>query len=323
MMGSTYHRLVLTLPLAVALALASLLGLARAAKPTATTRSPGMSQWGALGYAERGYDYRAILTHYYAGTGIGDAAAGQRVNVLLQGARRRVSLTGAGSANGQPLLPAVTYSVSPDGPDRVVLRGPHTQLVAATLSLLGPAGLRLKGLADNGLQGGLYRGSLVLRPAAGGGVDAIDAIDLEGYVRGVVSAEMPAGWPAAALDAQAVAARTYALTAHAGPGGEFDVYCDTRSQVYRGVAAETPSTNLAVVATAGQLVVREGHPIVTYYFAGSPPRHRRPSPHQRPAPSPAPTTPTPPPTPPAPNAQGAAQAPASSPATAQGAVQAP
>ena len=46
---------------------------------------------------------------------------------------------------------------------------------------------------------------------------------------------------AAALQAQAVAVRTYALTAHAG-GAKFDVYSDTRSQVYRGPAAETAST---------------------------------------------------------------------------------
>ncbi len=57
-------------------------------------------------------------------------------------------------------------------------------------------------------------------------------------MRGVVAAEMPASWPLAALEAQAVASRTYALTAHAG-GSRFDVYSDTRSQVYRGAAAET------------------------------------------------------------------------------------
>ncbi len=79
------------------------------------------------------------------------------------------------------------------------------------------------------------------------------------YVRGVVSAEMPSSWPLAALEAQAVASRTYALTAHAG-GSRFDVYADTRSQVYRGVAAETPQTNAAVAATAGQIVTYDGTP---------------------------------------------------------------
>src|SRR5207302_155158 len=83
-------------------------------------------------------------------------------------------------------------------------------------------------------------------------------------VRGVVSAEMSASWPAAALEAQAVATRTYALTAHAG-GSRFDVYADTRSQVYAGPAAYTAATNAAVAATAGQIVTYAGAPAITYF----------------------------------------------------------
>ena len=96
----------------------------------------------------------------------------------------------------------------------------------------------------------------------------VQAVPLERYVRGVVSAEMPAEWPLAALEAQAIASRTYALTAHAG-GSRFDVYSDTRSQVYRGVAAETAHTNAAVAATAGQIVTYAGKPAITYFFASS------------------------------------------------------
>ena len=93
-------------------------------------------------------------------------------------------------------------------------------------------------------------------------------VPLERYVRGVVSAEMPSNWPLASLEAQAVASRTYALAAHAG-GAKFDVYSDTRSQVYRGVAAETAQTNAAVTATAGQVVLYGGRPATTYFFASS------------------------------------------------------
>jgi SpoIID/LytB domain protein len=93
-------------------------------------------------------------------------------------------------------------------------------------------------------------------------------VALERYVRGVVSAEMPSNWPLPALEAQAVASRTYALTAHAG-GSRFDVYSDTRSQVYLGVAAETATTNAAVAATAGQIVLYAGRPATTYFFASS------------------------------------------------------
>ena len=96
----------------------------------------------------------------------------------------------------------------------------------------------------------------------------VKRVPLERYVRGVVAAEMPSSWPAAALEAQAVASRTYALTAHAG-GSRFDVYSDTRSQVYRGAAAETAATNAAVAATAGQIVTYAGKPAITYFFASS------------------------------------------------------
>lgn len=93
-------------------------------------------------------------------------------------------------------------------------------------------------------------------------------LPIERYVRGVVSAEMPSSWPAAALEAQAIASRTYALTAHAG-GSRFDVYSDTRSQVYMGAAAETAATNAAVTGTAGQIVLYAKRPAATYFFASS------------------------------------------------------
>jgi stage II sporulation protein D len=97
-------------------------------------------------------------------------------------------------------------------------------------------------------------------------------VALERYVRGVVAAEMPASWPLAALEAQAIASRTYALTDHAG-GSRFDVYADTRSQVYEGAAAETATSNAAVADTAGQIVVygapTHPQPAITFFFASS------------------------------------------------------
>ncbi len=75
-------------------------------------------------------------------------------------------------------------------------------------------------------------------------------------------------WPLAALEAQAIASRTYALTADAG-GRRFNVYSDTRSQVYLGKAAETARTNAAVAATAGQIVALQRQASATYFFASS------------------------------------------------------
>jgi stage II sporulation protein D len=84
----------------------------------------------------------------------------------------------------------------------------------------------------------------------------------------VVARESPSSWPLEALKAQAVAARTYAVTTSKAGNG-FDQYADTRSQVYGGVAAETASTNQAVAETSGQVVTYEGEPVVTYFFSTS------------------------------------------------------
>jgi stage II sporulation protein D len=84
----------------------------------------------------------------------------------------------------------------------------------------------------------------------------------------VIPLESPASWPLEALKAQAVAARTYALTTSKGGAG-FDHYADTRSQVYGGAGAEQPSTNEAADATAGQLVTYGGEPVPTYFFSTS------------------------------------------------------
>ena len=63
----------------------------------------------------------------------------------------------------------------------------------------------------------------------------------------MIPLESPASWPIEALKAQAVAARTYALTTSKGGVG-FEHYPDTRSQVYGGAGAEQPSTNPAADA---------------------------------------------------------------------------
>ncbi|HLM86826.1 MAG TPA: SpoIID/LytB domain-containing protein [Solirubrobacteraceae bacterium] len=137
----------------------------------------------------------------------------------------------------------------------------------------GAFGYAEHGWSDTAILAHYYTGTTIGQTPAGATVKVligskVVAVPLERYVRGVVSAEMPANWPMAALEAQAIASRTYALTAHAG-GTRFDVYSDTRSQVYRGVAAETAQTNAAVAASAGQIVLYQGKPAATYYFASS------------------------------------------------------
>ena len=85
---------------------------------------------------------------------------------------------------------------------------------------------------------------------------------------GVVPGEMPKEWPAAALQAQAVAARSYAL-ASLVKNRDFDLYADPRSQMYYGVAAETPATTAAVKATRGQVLMYGGKVAPAFYYSSS------------------------------------------------------
>jgi stage II sporulation protein D len=231
----------------------------------------GMSQYGTYGYSLHLKTYDFILGHYYTGTALGALDANPEVRVLLQGSKKSIAFAGALNAGEEKLDPAATYSVR-RGADGLVLRDAAGKSVATTpgpLRVDAPVDqpLRLKGTSVPGVRDGLYRGSLLIS-ASGSGLVAVNALDLEDYVRGVVSAESPSAWPTEALKAQAVAARTYAITSHAG-GAVFDQYADTRSQVYRGVSAETPSTDAAVLATKGQVVTYAGQPVTTYFFSTS------------------------------------------------------
>ena len=250
---------------------------AASAAPTWTIKGAGwghgigMSQYGAYGMAQIGRNYQQILSHYYRGT-IVSLTTQRSIRVLLQASRSRVSFTGATRAGNRTLDASEVYSVRPSG-GGLVLRDGSGKRVASfsevplrVSSSLGR--VQLRGTALNGVTSGNYRGALELRPGASGGVTAVNALSLDSYVMGVVPGEMPSSWLPEALKAQAVAARSYALTTDAA-GAVFDQYPDTRSQVYRGMNGEVPSTNAAVRATANQVVTYHGQTAVTYFFSTS------------------------------------------------------
>jgi stage II sporulation protein D len=229
----------------------------------------GMSQYGAFGFAKHGVDYRSILGHYYKGTAISDRG-NSTVRVLLKPNQSSISFRSAGSAGGRKLNPASLYKATRSG-SMVVLRGPHGHVLkrfADVMTVTGAPRVLLLGTASNGVRDGVYRGNIEIRTATGPGLNAIDALDLESYVRGVVPNESPSSWPAPALEAQAVAARTYAITTNVGGRG-FNQYADTRSQMYRGYLSETPSTAAAVTATRGEIVTYAGKAVTTFFFSTS------------------------------------------------------
>jgi stage II sporulation protein D len=114
-----------------------------------------------------------------------------------------------------------------------------------------------------------YRGMVQVIPD-GKQLVAIDRVDLEQYLYSVLGAEMSKDFPAEALKAQAVAARTYALyRSRAASKKLFDVDCTQDSQVYRGLASEAGTTQAAVDATSGQIMTYQGKPILAVFHSAS------------------------------------------------------
>jgi stage II sporulation protein D len=216
----------------------------------------GMSQYGAYGLARHGRTYRKIVGHYYRHTQIGHAGS-QTIRVLLASGPDSVSFRKASRACGKPLRRHHGYRFKRSGSD-VILRGSQGARLAncgRTGTAAGRGSIRVGGK-------GVYRGKLKAT-AADAGLLVINAVGLDAYVKGVVPNEVPSSWPRAALEAQAVAARSYALATSGG--GDFDVYDDTRSQVYGGKDSESERTNLATKRTRRE-VVRHGKQVATTYF---------------------------------------------------------
>lgn len=116
-----------------------------------------------------------------------------------------------------------------------------------------------------------YRGEFLVRPTpGGGGVTLVNNLDLESYLRGVVPWEIGRHprTRLAALEAQAIAARTYTIS-HMGTRNSrgFDVYASVQDQVYKGSADEDDLCNFAVENTAGLVLRHEGTEIDAYYSA--------------------------------------------------------
>jgi stage II sporulation protein D len=106
-----------------------------------------------------------------------------------------------------------------------------------------------------------YRGKLKLRlNSDGNSFSVINIVPVEPYLAGVVGAEMPSYWEPAALEAQAVAARTYCLyiKKRFGGGRGWDVQRTQASQVYNGVSSESAQVWRAVSKTWGRVLVCEG-----------------------------------------------------------------
>ena len=231
----------------------------------------GMSQYGARGRALAGQLAPEILVHYYAGTTLGTRSPTTNVRVLL--------LTGYKASVAKPLTvlgKLGSWSIDgiaktfPDGARLLLFPTAagattwtarvrsstgtllHSSVVSGGVWVRPASGTYLQ-LVSKATDTNVYRGAF--RIGLGTTAQVVNHVRLDLYLRGVVPLEMPSSWPAEALKVQAIAARSYAVY-HLHPAtGTFDVYDDTRSQVYRGKRAETAAGNQAIAATSGTVVL--------------------------------------------------------------------
>ena len=273
----------------------------RQAPPTVALRGHGwghgvgMGQWGALGYALAGQSYSWILDHYYGGTSAGTVADGPiRVRIVENDGNDVIvtsgsafTVAGTAFAPGQAALMHLTstpgtWTVS-QGPG---CAGPWTQVGAASDSGgAGPQAVATPSVSDPTAgagqvlqlcQGGgnLYLRGSIQGAEIGGVARTVNVLPIEQYLRGVVPSESPASWGTLgaagaqgqpqgfqALEAQAVAARSYAAAEEAAPSSQggtgaygYADICDTTAcQVYGGMKAEDAVSDQAVAGTAGQV----------------------------------------------------------------------
>ena len=241
----------------------------------------GLSQYGARGRALAGQSAASIVAHYYQGTtpALVSASAPVRILVLAPSnptAAHPIILHGRGA----PFTLDGIKGTFPIGARAEIWRsgnGYAIQVNSATGVLLlktssNVADLRFRSGGDPGrLQldskpssDDTYRATLRI-VATSDGTIVVNELGLDLYLRGVVPAEMPATWPAEALKAQAIAARSYA-EAHVHVGiGAYDLFDDTRSQVYQGSLGEATNGTNAVTATAG-MVLKSGSTIITALY---------------------------------------------------------
>ena len=222
----------------------------------------GMSQWGAYGMARQGANWRQILGHYYRHTAIGERSA--TIRVFLAGGRSSIHI-GSNDAFevGRKTHAAGSPRVRPTDGGRIKVAGIEK-------SFASPVTFRSLG-SPLELNHSPYHGTFKVS-VVGGLLRVVNHVGLEDYVKGVVTHESLAWWgdvgAQAALEAQAVAARSYALS---GPGHCPDgTYCpDTSDQVYGPISSETANGRQAVRSTAHKVILRAGAVAKAYFYSSS------------------------------------------------------
>jgi len=243
----------------------------------------GMSQYGAKGAAEEGRTAAEIVDFYYPGTTLGDLTGHVKVLITGDNDDNTVVLPRRG-LNVRDLKSREKWKLPDNGATRwrlgVSASGAsvvdyRTDVWHRYLTLTGDGEFTAWGqpitlvTPTGSVQ---YRGALrSVRPTASTTArDTVNVLRIDSYLKGVVPREMPASWSPAAVQAQAIAARTYASYERAHPLTATYQICDTTScQVYGGYSAEDSRANAAIDATAGKVLLYDGEPAFTQFSSSN------------------------------------------------------
>jgi stage II sporulation protein D len=248
----------------------------------------GMSQYGAYGAAKAGLTAAQITGFYYPGTALtqqGDPLIRVALTALDGGVPNLIPLPGSSvvgslqvSGDGKvvPLPAAAKWRAIPGtGVINVqkpvgAVWGTYTSFKgAATFSSSQPLRVafgKAKATCRRWTEATVY-GS-VRHEVAAGRARTVAVMRTEQYLRGVVPGEMPSSWSAAAVQSQAIAARSYATFQHK-PANYYDVVDTTGDQCWEGASAHVPATDTAIKATAGLVRSVGGKPIFAQFSASN------------------------------------------------------
>jgi SpoIID/LytB domain protein len=255
----------------------------------------GMGQWGAYGMAKEGSTYTQILNHYYSGVTWATRPV-ENILVLLSQASA-VTMTaddpftvswsdGTVVTHSDSTYPYIRarYSSSAYRVEKSAnYNGPWTLVASGSRWVVFTRGSKLLQLVTGTGATRYYRGSMIARYASTGLMMAIEDVAMDEYLYGVVPREEPSTWPAEALKAQAVAARTYAAYKkdyQRSKGYAYDICATTNCQAYLGygskasptstrVDLERESTNAAVDATTRKVLTYGGKAILAEYSSST------------------------------------------------------
>jgi stage II sporulation protein D len=197
------------------------------------------------------------------------AAAGEGVRVLISEGRTTLSIAGTGGLTVADASGRLILAQRRGGSGvRVALH--RNSVIVRETGAYAPVAVAWP---DPGtlvqVEGRNYRGRVDIYPV-NGALSAINVVELEDYVQGVIKDEIPPAWPAEAAKAMAVIARTYAVYQMEQQAGSlFHVRATTASQMYGGATGEDPRTTWAVQATRGQVLTFGGRPISAFYHSCS------------------------------------------------------